>query len=103
MVPTRYKTMNRLHVKLFVKKYIDFFNSWFRASQFNVNKSPTSCNSMQIFIHCKVTLHVSGVTSPIIRSTKNSNRKLRYRSGTATSLQRGPEVAVTVFSTPDDG
>jgi len=33
---------------------------------------------MQIFIYCKVTLHVSGVTEPIIRSTKNSNRSLRY-------------------------
>ena len=26
---------------------------------------------MQIFIHCKTTLHVSGVTAPIIRSMKN--------------------------------
>ena len=33
---------------------------------------------MQIFIYCKVTLHVSGVTAPIIRSTKNCNRNLRY-------------------------
>ena len=33
---------------------------------------------MQIFIYCKVTLHVSGVTAPIIRSAKNCNRKLRY-------------------------
>ena len=46
----------------------------------NVNKIPTRCNSTQIFIHCKVTLHVSGVTAPIIRSTKNCNRNLRYRS-----------------------
>ena len=36
----------------------------------NVNKNPTRCNSKQIFIYCKVTLHVSGVTVPIIRSTK---------------------------------
>ena len=35
---------------------------------------------MQIFIYCKVTLHVSGVTAPIIRSTKNCNRSLWYRS-----------------------
>ena len=28
----------------------------------------------------KVTLHVSGVTAPIIRSTKNCNRNIRYRS-----------------------
>jgi len=26
---------------------------------------------MQTFIYCKVTLHVSGVRAPIIRSTKN--------------------------------
>ena len=37
-------------------------------------------NIMQIFIYCKVTLHVSGVTAPIIRSTKNCNRSLWYRS-----------------------
>jgi len=42
----------------------------------NVNKNPTRCNSMQIFIYCKVTLHVSGVTTPIIRSTKNCNHSL---------------------------
>ena len=38
------------------------------------------CNSMQIFIHCKTTLHVSGVTAPIIRSIKTCTRSLRYRS-----------------------
>jgi len=46
----------------------------------DVNKNPTRCNSMQIFIYYKVTLHVSDVTAPIIRSTKNCNRSLRYRS-----------------------
>jgi len=46
----------------------------------NVNKNPTRCNSMQIFIYSKVTLNVSGVTAPIIRCTKNCNRSLRYRS-----------------------
>ena len=35
---------------------------------------------MQIFIHCKPTLHVSGVTAPIIRSIKNCTRSLWYRS-----------------------
>jgi len=57
------------------KSHADFDNNIFR-----VNKNPTICNSMQIFIHCKVTLHVSGVTAPIIGSTKNCNRNLRYRS-----------------------
>ena len=55
-------------------------------------KGPTWCNSMQTFIHCKVTLHVSRVTVPIIRSTKNCNRYLWYRSyntGAATFIQRG--------------
>jgi len=35
---------------------------------------------MQIFIHWKTTLHVSGVTAPIIRSIKNGTCNLRYRS-----------------------
>ena len=35
---------------------------------------------MQIFIHCKTTLHVSGVTAPTIRSIKNCTLSLRYRS-----------------------
>jgi len=37
---------------------------------------------MQIFIYCKATLRVSGVTAPIIRSIKNCNRCIRYRSYT---------------------
>jgi hypothetical protein len=41
-----------------------FFNTWFCVSWFNVNKGPTRCYSMQTFIHCHVTLHVSGVTHP---------------------------------------
>jgi hypothetical protein len=28
--------------------------------------------------YCKITLHVSDVTTPIIRSAKNCNRSLRY-------------------------
>jgi len=35
---------------------------------------------MQIFIYCNATLHVSGVTAPIIRSIKNCTRSLRYGS-----------------------
>ena len=35
---------------------------------------------MQIFIHCKTTLNVSGVTASIIRSIKNCTRSLQYRS-----------------------
>ena len=60
---------------------------------------------MQIFIYRKVTLYVSGVTAPITRSTKISNRSLcvGHNTGTATSLQRGlighvgGEVAVPVL------
>jgi len=39
-------------------------------------------NLMQQYadIYCKVTLHVSGITAPIIRSTKNCNCYLWYRS-----------------------
>ena len=55
-------------------------SSWLRASYFTLNKSPTRCNSMQSDLcHCKVTLHVSGVTAPIIRSAKNCNRYRSYR------------------------
>jgi len=72
LVPIKGSSQHQLNAKI--------LNSWFRASQFNVNKNPARCNSMQIFIHCKVTLHVSGVTAPVIRSTKNCNRNLRYRS-----------------------
>jgi len=35
---------------------------------------------MQIFIYYKDTVHVSGVTAPIISSIKNCTRSLRYRS-----------------------
>ena len=49
-------------------------------SKGSVNKSPTRCNSTQTFIYCRVTLHVSGVTAPIIRSTKNCICHLWYKS-----------------------
>ena len=41
--------------------------------------------------HCKVILHVSGVTSPIIRSTETvtATSGTGHDIGTATSLQRG--------------
>jgi len=85
---------------------------------------------MQIFIHCKTTLHVSGVTAPNIRSIKNCTRSLRHRSyylycyspptwsdrdwfvpvqirsrrrGVAVQVWPVPEAAGTVFNTPDDG
>ena len=42
-----------------------------------LNKNPTRCNSNQSdLFFCRITLHVSGVTAPIIRSTKNCNRSL---------------------------
>ena len=84
-----------------------------------MNKNPTRCNSMQIFIYCKITLHTSGVTTPIIRSAKDCNRSLRYRSYYRYSffpptwprwrevavpiIWPVPEAVVTVFCAPDDG
>jgi len=46
---------------------------------------------MQIFIYYKVTLHVSGVTAPVISSTKTVNAAsgTGHNTGTATSLQGG--------------
>jgi len=43
---------------------------------------------MQKFIYCKATLHVSGVTAPIIRSTKTVTAAFGtdHNTGTATSL-----------------
>jgi len=89
---------------------LQILNSWFRASQFNVNKNPTRCNSMQMFIYCKVTLHVSGVTAPIIRSTKNCNRNLPYRPDRTTlegssfsSIMTCTGGSSYSFITPDDG
>jgi len=52
-----------------------------RFSLFILNKNRTIRNSKQSdLFHCKVTLHVSGFTAPIIRSTKNCKRSLRYKS-----------------------
>jgi len=50
----------------------------FSKSHWHINKNPTRCNSMQIFT--AKSLHVSGVTAPIIRSTKNCDHSLQYRS-----------------------
>ena len=55
--------------------------------------------------HCRVTLHVSGVTEPIIRSTKTVTAAsgTGHNIGTATSFQRGKiwpcwkEVAVPIL------
>ena len=76
-------------------------------------KNPTRYNSMQIFIHCKFTLHVSGVTAPIIRSIKNCNRNLRYsyfpglqatlEGSSCTSIMNCTGGCGYSFSTPDDG
>jgi len=58
---------------------------------------------MQIFIYCKVTLHVSGVTAPRVLKSITAASGTGHNIGTATSLQRGPigprwrEVAVPVL------
>ena len=45
---------------------------------------------MQIFIYCKITVHVSGVTAPIIRSTKTLTAAsgTGYNIGAAASLRQ---------------
>ena len=81
---------------------------------------------MQTFIHCHVTLHVSGVTHPSsgVLKTVSATSGVCHGNGTVTSFHRGliriqirprwkevtvplpwhtPEVADTDFSTPDDG
>ena len=67
-------------------------------STYNVNKNPTRSNSMQIFIYCNVTLHVSGVTAPSTVACRP-----RWREVAVPVLWPVPEAAVTVYSTPDDG
>jgi len=49
------------------------------GNYFNINKNPTRCNSMQIFIYSKSLYMFRVSTAPIIRSTKNCNRSFRYR------------------------
>jgi len=77
---------------------------------------------MQTFIYCKVTLHVSGITAPIIRSTKpvTATSGIGHNTGTATSFLPSPEPTTSEgssytsimtytrgsgysFSTPDYG
>jgi len=79
---------------------------------------------MQTFIHCHVTLHVSGVTHPSsgVLKTVSATSGVCHGNGTVTSFHLGlirtrprwkevtvplpwhtPEVADTVFNTPDDG
>jgi len=52
---------------------------------------------MQIFIYCKTTLRVSGVTAPIIRSIKTvpAASGTGHTTCTATPLQRGLIGTVT--------
>jgi len=44
---------------------------------------------MEIFIYCKVTLHVSGVTASGVLKTVTAASGTGHNIGTATSLQRG--------------
>ena len=58
---------------------------------FNVNKGPTRCNSMQTFIHCHVTLHVSGVTHPSsgVLKTVSATSGVCHGNSTVPSFHRG--------------
>ena len=52
---------------------------------------PTSCNSMQVFIYCKFTLHVSGVhrTYHQEHTTVNAASGTGHSNSATTFLQRG--------------
>jgi len=53
---------------------------------------------MQVFMYCKITLHVLGVIAPIIRSSKN----VTAASGTGHVTYQGnnlPPLAVTMHGT----
>jgi len=60
--------------------------------KFDVNKNPTRCNSVQIFIYCKVTVHVSVSQHPSSGALKTVTAAsgTGHNIGTATPLQRGP-------------
>jgi len=51
---------------------------------------------MQIFIYCKVTLHVSGVTAPSsgVLKTVTATSGTGHNTGTATSFQRGHQATL---------
>ena len=70
----------RIYVRMTRALMTWLLNNLLQQLFYNVNKNPTRCNSMRIFIYCNAALHVSGVTTPNIRSIKNCNRSLRYRS-----------------------
>jgi hypothetical protein len=61
-----------------INSYI--LNSWFRASWFNINKKDQLNASVRRHLLQRQTLHVSGVTAPILRSSINCIRYLWYRS-----------------------
>jgi len=65
---------------------------WFRALLNYINNCPTSCNTKQYICYSASSLYMFRVsTTPIITSTQNCNRSLRYWPFfcAATSLQRG--------------
>jgi len=106
------------------KKIMHFFlDSWFRASWFNVNKKvqldATVCRNL---FTAKSLYMFRASQRPLswVLKTVTATSGIGHNTGTATFFQRGlirprwkevavpvlwpiPEVAVTVFSTPDDG
>ena len=74
-----------------IQSVCSILNTWFRASWFSVNKGPTQCDSMQTFILCHVTLHVSGVMHPSSGALKtvSATSGVRHGNGTVTSFLLG--------------
>ena len=84
---------------------------WFRVSLIYMNHCPTRCNTKQSIYYSARSLCMFRVpTTPIIRSTQNSNHSLRYWLYFLLAWPRWrevaapvPEAVVTVLCTPDDG
>ena len=83
---------------------------WFRAPLIYINNCPMRRSTKQSIYYSASSLYMFRVlTTPIIRSTQNSNYSLRYGAATSSlaTLQGGsrtvPEAVVTVLCTPDNG
>ena len=72
-------------------------NSLDNKETVNVNKGPTRCNSMQTFILCHVTLHVSGVMHPSSGVLKTVSATSGVRHGNGTGIHQRWQIQFLVL------